>query len=190
MLTKGHHWPDVTLVVVVGADSGLYSIDFRAGERLMQQLIQVAGRAGRAAKPGRVLLQTHHPDHPLVLALLRGGYPACVEEISSERAAAQFPPFTYAALLRAESKKADAAQRFLGTAAGAFSARKDKHLLIAGPLPSPIPKRADLMRFQCLLMHPQRQRLQQHLSAVTSSLYTLAGNDVRWTLDVDPQDFS
>nr|MBP8097981.1 primosomal protein N' [Arenimonas sp.] len=113
MLAKGHDLPRLTLVAVVGVDEGLFSCDFRAGERLAQLLIQVAGRAGRAELPGEVLLQTHHPEHPLLTTLLVGGYPAVAALALAEREAAGFPPFTHLAMLRAEALLEGDVQTFL-----------------------------------------------------------------------------
>ncbi|MFT4178800.1 MAG: primosomal protein N' [Thermomonas sp.] len=113
MLAKGHDLPNLTLVVVVGIDEGLFSADFRSGEKLAQLLVQVAGRAGRAHKPGEVLLQTHHPDHPLLHTLVTGGYHAFADAELALREAARFPPFAHLALLRAEAKHADPPMRFL-----------------------------------------------------------------------------
>ncbi|WP_330970548.1 helicase-related protein, partial [Lysobacter sp. A3-1-A15] len=112
MLAKGHDLPNLTLVAVVGIDEGLFSADFRAPEKLAQLLIQVAGRAGRADKPGEVLLQTHHPDHPLLATLLSGGYGAFAEAELEQREAAGFPPFAHMAMLRAEAKQVEAANAF------------------------------------------------------------------------------
>ncbi|MBP3983647.1 primosomal protein N' [Pseudoxanthomonas helianthi] len=113
ILAKGHDLPHLTLVVVVGVDEGLFSADFRAGEKLAQQLIQVAGRAGRAEKAGEVWLQTHHPEHALLQTLIHGGYPAFAANELAMREAAGFPPFAHLALLRAEAQHVEAAQAFL-----------------------------------------------------------------------------
>ena len=116
MLANGHDLPNLTLVAVVGIDEGLFSADFRAPEKLAQLLIQVAGRAGRADKPGQVLLQTHHPEHPLLLTLLGGGYPAFAETELTQREIAGFPPFGHLVLLRAEAKQVEQASAFLRAA--------------------------------------------------------------------------
>src|SRR5690606_8002552 len=113
MLAKGHDLPNLTLVCVVGIDEGLFSTDFRSHEKLAQLLIQVAGRAGRARRAGEVLLQTHHPDHPLLATLIEGGYHAFAEDELTLREAAGFPPFAHLALLRAEAKHADPPMAFL-----------------------------------------------------------------------------
>jgi primosomal protein N' (replication factor Y) len=126
MLAKGHDLPKLTLVAVVGIDEGLFSADFRASEKLAQLLIQVAGRAGRAERLGEVLLQTHHPDHPLLRTLLQHGYRGFADEELALREAAGFPPFAHLALLRAEAQQAELPAAFLQAAKNALSrARAD-----------------------------------------------------------------
>ncbi len=119
MITKGHHFPGVLLVVVLNADQGLFSTDFRAAERLAQIIVQVAGRAGREQTQGEVLIQTEYPDHPLLQALLRGGYDAFAAGALAERQAARWPPFTRLALLRASTLTIDGAMKFLAAARAA-----------------------------------------------------------------------
>lgn len=116
MLAKGHHLPAVTLVAIVDADQGLFGADFRAPERLAQQVIQVAGRAGRAERPGEVVIQTHHPEHPLLQQLLHGGYPAFARTALAEREAAGLPPMRAMALIRAEATDRHAPLAFLRAA--------------------------------------------------------------------------
>ncbi len=190
ILAKGHDLPHLTLVVVVGVDEGLFSSDFRAGEKLAQQLIQVAGRAGRARRPGEVRLQTHHPDHPLLNTLITGGYHAFAESELEQREAAGFPPFAHLALLRAEAKHADAADAFLKIARSLFIADiYGAHLEIQGPLPAPMQKRAGMYRMQLLLSSSNRRTLHANLDAVHPQLYELTeARRVRWSLDVDPLD--
>ncbi len=113
MVTKGHHFPGVSLVAVVNADQGLFSSDFRAAERLAQTIVQVAGRAGRGARAGEVLIQTEYPEHPLLQSLIQGGYEAYALGALEERAAARWPPFTRLALLRASARGATQALDFL-----------------------------------------------------------------------------
>ncbi len=202
MLAKGHDLPNLTLVVVVGIDEGLYSVDFRASERLAQLLVQVAGRAGRAEKPGRVLLQTHHPEHPLLITLIRGGYHAFAEAELAIRKAAGWPPFTHLALLRAEARETEAPMHFLQEAARhaseTFSSRAADvsqqlggstlpPLQIYNPTPAPHPRRAGYQRAQLLLGSAQRVLLHRTLTQLMPALYP-AGKRLRWSLDVDPQD--
>lgn len=188
ILAKGHDLPHLTLVAVVGIDEGLFSADFRAGERLAQQLIQVAGRAGRADKPGEVWLQTHHPDHPLLNTLIQGGYHAFADAELVQREAAGFPPFAHLALLRAEAQQVDAAQAFL-LAARQLLREHDPKLELHGPLPAPMPRRAGYHRMQLVLSSPERRLLHRLLDAVIPLLHALPeARRVRWSLDVDPLD--
>ena len=196
MLAKGHDLANLTLVAVVGVDEGLFSADFRAGEKLAQLLIQVAGRAGRADKPGEVLLQTHHPEHPLLHLLINGGYHAFADEELGQREAAGFPPFAHLALLRAEAKHADAPMQFLHAAKSMLSeegvasaAGQDPRVQLQGPLPAPMPRRAGMHRAQLLLSSNDRRALHVALDAVIPALYERPeARKVRWSLDVDPVD--
>ncbi len=187
MLAKGHDLPRLTLVAVVGVDEGLFSADFRAGEKLAQLLIQVAGRAGRALLPGEVLLQTHHPEHPLLNTLLAGGYPAVAAMQLAEREAAQFPPYAHLALLRAEAPTESDMQGFLHEARDAFG--KHDGVQLNGPMPAPMARRAGKARGQILLDAPQRAPLHAALQSWLPSLQALkSARKVRWSLDVDPTD--
>ena len=187
MLAKGHDLPRLTLVAVVGVDEGLFSADFRASERLAQLLVQVSGRAGRAALPGEVLLQTHHPEHPLLLTLLSGGYPAFTALALAEREAAQLPPFAHLALLRAEAPQVATLDAFLAAARGALGRPSEIHA--HGPMPAPMPRRQGRMRGQLLLRSSQRPLLQAALRVWVARLYTLPeARRVRWSIDVDPVD--
>ncbi|KFN46699.1 primosomal protein N' [Arenimonas metalli] len=187
MLAKGHDLPRLTLVAVVGVDEGLFSADFRAGEKLAQLLIQVAGRAGRAQLPGEVLLQTHHPEHPLLNTLLAGGYPAVAALQLAEREVAQFPPYAHLALLRAEAPTEGDMQGFLREAREAFVAREGVQL--NGPMPAPMARRAGKARGQILLDAAQRAPLHAALHDWLPKLQALkSARRVRWSLDVDPTD--
>jgi len=189
MLAKGHDLPQLDLVAVVGVDEGLFSADFRASERLAQLLIQVAGRAGRAGRPGRVLLQTHHPQHPLLTTLLSGGYPAFAAAALDERRATGFPPFGHLALLRAEALQMDAATAFLAAARQRLARFAEAAVEAHGPLPAPMPLRAGRHRAQLLLSAAQRGPLQRLLGHWVAQLYALPeARRVRWSLDVDPVD--
>lgn len=186
MLAKGHDLPNLTLVAILGVDEGLFSVDFRAAERLGQLVMQVAGRAGRAAKPGEVLLQTHHPDHPLLQTLVHHDYAALAHELLVERREADLPPFTYQALLRVESPTATAVDAFLAAAA---ALPLDTGIVRDGPVPSPMPRRAGLHRGQLLLGAIERARLQTFLPGWVDAVRALDGAArVRWSLDVDPVD--
>jgi primosomal protein N' (replication factor Y) len=187
MLAKGHDLPNLTLVAVVGIDEGLFSADFRASEKLAQQLIQVAGRAGRAERAGEVWLQTHHPGHPLLQTLIEGGYHAFAEAELLQREPAGFPPFARLALLRAEAVHADAPLALLQAAKSLLDG--DGALDLHGPLPAPMPRRAGLQRAQLLLSSSSRAALHGVLDAAVPALHALPqARKVRWSLDVDPVD--
>jgi primosomal protein N' (replication factor Y) len=187
MLGKGHHFPGVTLVGVLSTDQGLFSTDFRAAERMAQLIVQVAGRAGREARRGEVLIQTHCPDHPLLHALLSRGYPAFAEAALAERRAAQFPPFGHFALLRAEAATRDAPHKFLNSIRQTIRAPDGIHLL--GPVPAPMEKRAGRFRAQLLIHATHRGSLHHLLDEWLPHIEAdPAARRVRWSLDVDPQD--
>jgi len=195
MLAKGHDLPRLTLVAVVGVDEGLFSADFRAPERLAQLLIQVSGRAGRAERPGEVLLQTHHPDHPLLTGLLNGGYRAFADSELGEREAAGFPPFAHLALLRAEASTQAAVDAFFADAKVlALTLRRalaeaSVGLNLHGPIAAPMARRAGQVRAQLLLSAAQRPARQALLSDWIPALYELpSARRVRWSIDVDPID--
>jgi primosomal protein N' (replication factor Y) len=185
MLTKGHDFPDVTLVVVLNADQGLFGTDFRASERLAQSIVQVAGRAGRASRPGEVLIQTACPRHPLLERLLAGGYADFAVGALEERALARWPPFSRLAVLRAEAATREAALAFLGSARDAAGAPPDVRLL--GPAAAAMERRAGRYRAQLLLEAADRRPLQRLLGAWLPAVEALpAARHVRWSIDVDP----
>ncbi len=190
MLAKGHDFPNLTLVGVLNADQGLYSPDFRSEERLVQQLLQVTGRAGRADKPGEVLIQTFHPDNPAFAALAHQDYREFARFALSEREAAQYPPFAYLALLRAESPKAEAALNFLRRARRhADMPGLPQTLQLMDPLPSPMERRAGRYRAQLLVQAGDRRGLHEFLNRWLPMLEAdKSGRQVRWSLDVDPVD--
>jgi primosomal protein N' (replication factor Y) len=187
MLAKGHDLPNLTLVAIVGVDEGLHSVDFRASERLAQLVVQVAGRAGRARKAGRVLLQTHQPQHPLLRGLLAHGYAAAARELLTERRLVQLPPYSHQVLLRAEAPRREHVDAFLAAAHAALPA--SAALQIAGPMPAPMPLRAGRHRGQLLLEAATRSALHGMLRGWQLQLGALpAARRVRWSLDVDPID--
>lgn len=188
MLAKGHHFPNVTLAAIVDADSGLFSLDFRAGERLAQLLTQVAGRAGRAEKPGNVLVQTRHPDHPLLQAWLRGGFDGFAAQEMRERQAAGLPPFGCQALLRCSSVRSEHGERF-ASAAAALARVGQPRVEVLGPVPAPMARRAGQYRWQLLLQSGRRAELQAALDHCVPAWEALEeARDVRWSVDVDPLD--
>ncbi|MGR8934648.1 MAG: primosomal protein N' [Gammaproteobacteria bacterium] len=189
MLAKGHHFPNVTLVAIVDADSGLFSVDFRATEKLAQLIMQVAGRAGRAAKPGRVLLQTRQPQHPLLLTLVREGYAGFVQALLAERRHTGLPPFSHQALLRAASLDMHAPLQFLQRLRTLSDARQPQGVEILGPVSAPMLRRAGKYRYQLLLQSGSRQNLHAFLDWLLIQPEMLKeAKQVQWSLDVDPLD--
>jgi primosomal protein N' (replication factor Y) len=190
MLAKGHDFPNLTLVGVLNADQGLYGIDFRSGEQLFQRIVQVAGRAGRADKPGEVLIQTYHPDNPVFSALQQHDYQSYAQYVLEERQQAQFPPYSHFALLRAESPHAGIALGFVQQARRLGETLPiNSHIVLGEPLASPMEKRAGRYRAQLLVMSLQRGALHDFLSRWLERLDGAPqGRKVRWSLDVDPLD--
>lgn len=193
MLAKGHHFPKVTLAVLIDIDQGLFSGDFRGPERMAQQIVQVSGRAGRSDLAGQVILQTYQPDHPLLQLLLEQGYHRFARELLNEREVTRLPPVWHMALLRAESKRAENALDFLKLAL--HEAKRctppSPEVQYIGPMPSLMERRNERFRYQLQIVCARRSDL-QHL--LKSTLATLEGNALagrtRWSLDVDPQDMS
>ncbi|AJC50191.1 replication restart helicase PriA [Coxiella endosymbiont of Amblyomma americanum] len=186
MIAKGHHFPYLTLVAIVDADSGLYSTDFRSLERTGQLLVQVIGRVGRVGSKSEVFIQTYHPKNPLLIFSLRKGYTAFAEALLKERQLAQLPPFSYLSLLRAESLNPIFPIAFL-------SDIKQKILLhnnnirVLGPVPACVERKAGRYRYQLLFQSKKRKCLHETLTKLTALLpkrYT----KVHWILDVDPQE--
>jgi len=191
MLAKGHHFPDVTLVSLLDVDGALFSADFRSAERFAQLYTQVSGRAGRAGKPGEVVLQTHHPDHPLLQVLLQHGYDAFAEQTLAERKSVFLPPFTSHILIRCEDHDNQQAPLFLQQLRNLLEAspHKDDALWILGPVPALHAKRGGRFRWQLLLQHPSRRVLQQVIKTSQPLIASLPqAKKVKWTLDVDPID--
>jgi primosomal protein N' (replication factor Y) len=191
MLTKGHHFPNVTLVVVLNADQGLFSVDFRASERLAQTIVQVAGRAGRAERAGEVLIQTEYPSHPLLTLLLQGGYQAFATGALTEREQTAWPPFARIALLRAEATQAAAPMKFLHAAASLARGQSARGVRILGPATAPMERRAGRYRAQLLLHAATHSPLQRLMSEWIPALEALPeARQVRWSIDVDPVELS
>jgi primosomal protein N' (replication factor Y) (superfamily II helicase) len=186
MVTKGHDFPNLTLVVVLNADQGLFSTDFRAPERLAQTIVQVAGRAGRGNKPGEVLIQTEFPQHPLLVSLLERGYDGFAEAALAERLQACWPPFSRLAALRASGKTREAALAFLGEARAAAGVPA-RGLKLLGPVPAAMAKRAARYHAQLLIESRERPALHQFLDGWLPQVEALkSAQRLRWALDVDP----
>lgn len=188
MLAKGHDFPGVTLVAILDADSGLMSSDFRGVERTGQLIWQVAGRAGRADRPGEVFLQTCQPQHPALRQLLAEGYPAFAATLLNERREAALPPYTSLCLIRADAPHAGPAMQFLHEVRDAIPAGAGD-LECWGPAPSPMQKRAGRFRAQLVLCSARRAALQEVLPKVGSLMeQSKLGRKLRWSMDVDPVD--
>lgn len=190
MLAKGHHFPDVTLVALLEVDNALFSPDFRATEQFAQLYIQVAGRSGRASKQGQVLLQTHHPQHPLLQILLSQGYDAFASQALIQRQQMGLPPYSSHALIRADANDQRRPMQFLKQIRQQLQQMSvDDNLWIAGPLPAQYAKRAGRFRWQLLLQHPSRQHLQHVITQLICKIPQQPGRQhVRWSLDIDPTD--
>lgn len=189
MLAKGHDFPNLTLVGVIDTDSALYSPDFRASERLFAQLMQVAGRAGRAEKPGEVLIQTAFPQHALFDALRAQDYVRFADELLLERQAMQFPPASYFALLRAESNKYSEVETFLHLARNA-ARNANSEVMIYDVVRPQMERLKGMERAQLLLQANTRVALQRLLKTWIPEIKGfLLANKVRWSLDIDPLEF-
>lgn len=189
MLAKGHDFPNVTLVAVLDTDQALFSADFRASEHLAQLVTQVSGRAGRAEKAGEVVIQTHHPEHPLLQTLLHKGYAAFAQDALQERRDAGLPPAKHLVLLRCESVEVNAAQTFLNHAVDRAKQVDIKEIDLFGPIPAPMERRAGRYRYQIMLQSGQRKDLHQFISWWVPQLQQLvSARKVRWSIDVDPYD--
>jgi primosomal protein N' (replication factor Y) len=187
MLTKGHHFPEVSLVVILDADQGLFASDFRATERLAQTITQVAGRAGRAARLGEVMIQTAFPEHPLLTRLIAEGYEGFAASALAERREAAWPPYSRLALLRAEAKDSTGLDAFLRAAATLGAALADASVKILGPATALMARRADHFRAHLLIETAARSTLQRFLARWLPQIETLPGpSGLRWSIDVDP----
>jgi len=174
-------------VAVLNVDQSLFGFDFRSSEHLAQLVMQVAGRAGRAEKPGQVYLQTHNPHHPLLLNLINGGYKSFVNNCLEERQTAELPPYSYLVLLQAEGKKQEAVLEFLTILNSKASTNIDKSVKIFGPVPATMERKAGYFRAQLLLQSQNRELLQQAISILLDKIDKLKPkNGIRWFLDVDP----
>ena len=187
MLAKGHDFPRLTLVGVIGADAALFAADFRAPERLFAQLLQVGGRSGRADLPGEVLIQTEYPQHDLYRALAAHDFNRYAERLLAERQSAAFPPFSHQALLRAEAPALEQSLAFLAAAAALAADHTGAQVTTYDPVPMRMARLNNLERAQLLVESPDRSALQAFLGSWVPELDKLkAARDLRWHLDVDP----
>jgi primosomal protein N' (replication factor Y) len=181
MLAKGHHFPGVSLVAIINADSGFLSSDFRAPERTAQTIMQVAGRAGRAERKGEVWIQTLQPDHPSLQRLVTEGYSAFAENELANRISAGLPPAAAMALIRADATTISEAENFLGT----IKQHLDSGVSVSGPVPAPIQRIANRYRLQLMLLSSSRSALQRNCSNIR---ILPATRTLRWSIDIDPYD--
>lgn len=208
MLAKGHHFPNVTLVAILDVDSGLFSIDFHASEKLAQLIVQVSGRAGRAEKPGKVIMQTRQPEHPLLTTLIRHGYKSFANTALAERKEALLPPFSHQALFRVEAVDAEQPKLFFQAVISLAQKldvnampvntqdndqesgqTKSAAIQILGPVSAPMARRAGFYRYQLLFQSQNRRDLHALLDLLVPRIEKLKqANKVRWSLDVDPVD--
>ena len=186
MLSKGHHFSSLSLVVVVNADQGLFSNDFRGSERLAQNIIQVAGRAGREKKKGQVIIQTEYPSHPFWPLLFQGGYKEIVEMTLMDRKSANWPPYSFIVLIRAQSHRKKYTWSFLEEAKKILISQKPDFSIL-GPVSAPMEKKASHYRGQLLLQSEGRKSLNQSLKVFIDEIERKKFvRRVKWSIDVDP----
>jgi len=189
MLAKGHDFPHLTLVGVIDTDTALFSPDFRASERLFSLLMQVSGRAGRAAIAGEVLIQTAFPQHALFDALRAQEYESYANTLLDERSTMQFPPTTYFALLKAEANDYNHVLTFLHKAVN-LAREIPNEVTIYDPIRPQMERLKSMERGQLLLQAPSRQALQQLLRVWMPKLRSdKQSSKIRWALDIDPLEF-
>ncbi len=189
MLAKGHHFENLSLVGIIDIDSGLYSADFRASERMGQLITQVAGRAGREKRAGEVYIQTYKPDDVLLQTLLNGGYRAFMSRILKARQTATLPPFCAMGVLSASALSESAALDWLTSLKHAATQKNTAQVQILGPMPAMMARRRGLYRFQLWLKAPNKHHLWLFLSNLIKLLNQKQfAQPVKWHLDVDPID--
>ena len=190
MLAKGHDFPKLTLVGALGADSALFAADWRAPERLFAQLMQVAGRAGRAELKGEVLIQTQYPDHPLYAALVAHDYPGFAASLLKEREQAGFPPYAFQAMLRAEAPDMADSIAFLNAAAALPVVSEHQNVMIYDAIPMKLFRLANLERGQLLAESASRPALQAFLPRWREAIEMIKSpSKLRWHIEVDPLEF-
>ncbi|WWP00147.1 MAG: primosomal protein N' [Candidatus Dasytiphilus stammeri] len=189
MLAKGHHFPKVTLVALLNVDGALFSGDFRSSEKFAQLYTQVAGRVGRGKQYGEVLLQTYYPNHPLLQKLLYQGYESFADEALKERRIVLLPPYTSHVIIRAKDNDNHQAQIFLNQIRDLFNNHTitDTQFMLMGPIPALQSKCDGKYRWQLLLQHPVRRKLQQIIKCNFKKIVKLPIiKKIQWSLDVDP----
>ncbi len=189
MLSKGHHFENVTLVGIIDIDSGLFSVDYHAPEKLAQLIVQVSGRAGRSHKKGLVLLQTRQPEHLLLRTLIEKGFTAFAAASLLERKVAGLPPFSFQALFRVNATSESLAVAFLQQVQSFLTPHVESGVQILGPVPAPIVRRAQRFHYQLLIQAEQRKQLHKLLDLLVKDVGLIKiARKVRWSIDVDPVD--
>ena len=189
LLAKGHHFPNVTLVGIVDADSGLFSADFRGSERVAQLMTQVSGRAGRDKKQGRVILQSYCTDHPQIEEIISGSYERFAQKLLEERKISNIPPFSFQAKIFAESPKSLVSRDFILNLLNRsrIDEKTRKNVRLVGPLPSIMEKKSGVYRWELSIFSKSRSNLHKFLDVMQSRLYDpKLSKQVRWSIDVDP----
>ncbi len=187
MLSKGHHFPKLSLVGIVNADQGLFGTDFRSVERMAQAIIQVAGRAGRESRAGEVLIQTAFPENAFWETLFRGGYRQISDDALAERKQTHWPPFSRLALLRSAAHRQQDAHHVLEVARRHLSSQSNQSLRVLGPVDAPMARKAGRYHAQLLLHSSDRSSLHRALRELRPILESHpAARKVRWSIDVDP----
>ena len=189
ILSKGHDFPDVSLVGILDIDYGIHSTDFRAMERCAQLLIQVAGRSGRRSIQGEVFVQTHTPDHPLLQTLLHSGYPTFATQALESRETWKLPPYSHHIAIRARCQNNTDLFVFLEKIADIAHQMLPKQVSVQGPIVPSMEKKAGQFRAFLLLVANQRGLFSQSIESFLNTIETLSeSRKVRWSIDVDPID--
>lgn len=191
MLAKGHHFPKVTLVALLDVDGALFSSDFRAAEHLAQLYVQVSGRAGRDKIQGEVLLQTHHPEHPLLLQLLNSGYNSFTKTALEERKFLSLPPYSAMTIIKAVGFEEGKLEQLLQGISDILKNKKinNEEVQILGPMPSPLAKIAGKHRWHLILQTSNRAVMQTLLFNIETRIRELPlSGKIKWSIDVDPLD--
>lgn len=188
MLAKGHDFARLNLVIVLNADGSLYSADFRAPERLFAELMQVSGRAGRADKPGKVLIQTQLPEHPVFAAVKAQDYAVFAENELNERQMFAMPPFGFQTAVRADAPRVADALEFLNAAKETLAPLLPESVSQFGAAPMLMVRLAERERAQIFLESPSRQDLHRAVSLWAQVLQQNRDGKIRWSVDVDPQE--
>lgn len=189
MISKGLDFENVTLVGVVDADSRLYSIDFRAEERLAQLLIQVTGRAGRGGKAGEMVLQTHRPDNPVLRRVIDEGYETYSNLALAERELAQLPPYVSMVIIRAESQQVSRPKSFLLGVKKLLEKDSDGKLKVTDPIPALMAQRAGRHRYLLVIRVMKKSDIHNFIQSTIPDIENLARKiKLRWAIDVDPHD--